>query len=294
NIASGSVAEFTKLVAQFAATTDVSVEDSATAFGRLAELLDVPASEFENLGSSILAVGVNSVATESQIINISSQITSMAASAGFSADQVFGLSSALASLGPQRELSRGVIPRLFTNINNAITAGGQGLEKFGALVGTTGEQFAASWGSDASGTLLSLMQSIGSQDGPAAVQTLRDLGIVASRDVPTLLRLAQNSDVLAESLATAAQGYADGTALSEQYGVVAQTVAERLKVLWNNVQLLVGSFGAADSVLGPMIDGLTSLVRSMNAIVSNPVGQTLSLVVTGLIGLAGAATLAGG
>src|SRR5690606_5257850 len=83
NIASGSVAEFTKLVAQFAATTDVSVEDSATAFGRLAELLDVPASEFENLGSSILAVGVNSVATESQIINISSQITSMAASAGF-------------------------------------------------------------------------------------------------------------------------------------------------------------------------------------------------------------------
>src|SRR5690606_16545289 len=60
NIASGSVAEFTKLVAQFAATTDVSVEDSATAFGRLAELLDVPASEFENLGSSILAVGVNS------------------------------------------------------------------------------------------------------------------------------------------------------------------------------------------------------------------------------------------
>src|SRR5690606_20304342 len=156
NIAGDNVAEFTRLVAQFAATTDVSVEDSATAFGRLAELLDVPASQFQNLGSSILAVGVNSVATESQIINISTQITFMAASAGFTADHVFGLSSALASLGTQPELSRGVITRLFTNINAAITAGGQELEKFGALVGTTGEQFAASWGSDASGTLLSL------------------------------------------------------------------------------------------------------------------------------------------
>src|SRR5690606_1873719 len=244
NIASGSVAEFTKLVAQFAATTDVSVEDSATAFGRLAELLDVPASEFENLGSSILAVGVNSVATESQIINISSQITSMAASAGFSADQVFGLSSALASLGTQPELSRGVITRLFTNINNAIQQGSERLDQFGAQIGKTGAEFASDWGSDASGTLLALMEGIGSKEGPAAVATLNELGIVASRDVPTLLRLAQNSDVLRNSLATAAQGYADGTALSEQYGVVAQTVAERLKVLWNNVQLLVGSFGA--------------------------------------------------
>src|SRR5690606_38378564 len=134
NIASGSVAEFTKLVAQFAATTDVSVEDSATAFGRLAELLDVAASEFENLGSSILAVGVTPVASESQIINISSEIASMAAGAGSSADQVFGLSSALASLGSQPELSRGVIARVFTNINDAITTGGQELGKFGALV----------------------------------------------------------------------------------------------------------------------------------------------------------------
>lgn len=294
NIASDNVAEFTKLVAQFAATTDVSIEDSATAFGRLSELLDVPASQFQNLGSSILAVGVNSVATESQIINISTQITSMAASAGFSADQVFGLSSALASLGTQPELSRGVITRLFTNINNAIQQGGDRLERFGALVGQTGQEFAQGWGEDASGSLLALMRGIGSQEGPAAVSTLQELGIVAARDVPTLLRLAQNSDVLADSLAVAAQGYADGTALSDQYGVVALTVAERLKVLWNNVQLLFTAFGDTQSVLGPVIDQLTEVVRAFTAIASNPVGQWLSLVAIGAIALGGALALVAG
>lgn len=294
NVASENVAEFTELVAQFAATTDVSVEDSATAFGRLAELLDVPASQFQNLGSSILAVGVNSVATESQIINISTQITSMAASAGFSADQVFGLSSALASLGTQPELSRGVITRLFTNINNAITEGGEKLEKFGRLVGTTGQEFAAGWGSDASGSLLSLMEAIGTKEGPAAVATLNDLGIVASRDVPTLLRLAQNSDVLADSLATAAQGYADGTALGDQYGVIAQTVAERVKVLWNNVQLLITAFGDSTSVLGPMVDGLTDIVQLLTKVANNPVGQWFSLFAVGAIAVTGAVTLLAG
>lgn len=294
NIASDNVAEFTRLVAQFAATTDASIEDSATAFGRLSQLLDVPASEFQNLGSSILAVGVNSVATESQIIAISTQITAMASSAGFTADQVFGLSSALASLGTRPELSRGVITRLFSNINSAIDTGSEKLDKFGAALGTTGQEFAQAWGSDASGTLLRLMEGIGAKEGPAAVSALNDLGIVAARDVPTLLRLAQNSDVLADSLATAAQGYAEGSALSDQYGVIALTVAERLKVLWNNVQLLFTAFGDTQSVLGPVIDGLTGLVKAFTAIANNPVGQVLSLVAISAIALGGALALAVG
>ena len=294
NIATANVAEFTELVAMFAATTDVSVEQAATAFGRLSQLLDVPASEFENLGSSILAVGVNSVATESDIISISTQITAMAASAGFSADEVFGLSSALASLGTQPELSRGVITRLFTNINNAITDGSDRLEKFGAVAGMSGKQFADAWGSDASGTLLRMLEGVGGQEGAQAVSTLNELGIVAARDVPTLLRLAQNSDVLADSLQVAAQGYADGTALSEQYGVVAQTVAERLQVLWQNVQLLFTAFGDTESALGPLIDGLTSVVQTLTRLADNKVVQVVSLITVGVIGLVGALGLLAG
>ena len=294
NIARGSVAEFTELVAMFAATTDVSVEQAATAFGRLAQLLNVPDDELQNLGSSILAVGVNSIATESQIIAVSTQITSMAATAGFSADQVFGLSAALASLGTQPELSRGVVTRLFTKISVAINEGGDNLERFGRLAGQTGAQFAESWGTDASGSLLKLMEGLGKVENSKAVETLTDLGITAARDIPTILRLAQNSEVLADSLNVAAQGYADGTALGEQYSVISSTVAEKLNVLVNNFQNLTATVGSAAGGIGGLVDVLIWLVKGFTQLVDNPVSATILGVVLAVTALTGAVALLGG
>lgn len=287
NVAKDDIAEFTELVAMFAATTDVSVEQSATAFGRLSQLLDVPSTEFQNLGSSILAVGVNSVATESQIIAISSQIASMANSAGMSADEVFGLSSALASLGTQPELSRGVITRLFTNIQKAIADGGERLEAFGRLTNQTGADFAKSWGDDAAGALLKMMEGLGQIEQSKAALVLRDLGITASRDVPTILRLAQNSEVLAESLQVAADGYRDGTALQEQYSVISSTVSEKIQVLINNLQNFVATLGQAGGAIGGVVDVAIGLVKALTALIDNPITATI-------IGIAGAIAAIGG
>lgn len=294
NIARGSVAEFTELVAMFAATTDVSIEQAATAFGRLSQLLDVPDDELQNLGSSILAVGVNSIATESEIIAISTQITSMASTAGFSADQVFGLSAALASLGTQPELSRGVVTRLFTKISVAIQEGGDNLERFGRLANMTGAEFAQAWGQDASGTLLKLMQGLDGVADSQAVSTLTELGITAARDVPTILRLAQNSDLLADSLGVAAEGYAEGTALSEQYSVISSTVGEKLNVLANTFQNLAATIGTAAGGLTPFIDILIGMVKGFTAFIDNPIAATIIGITTTLAGLAGALMLAGG
>lgn len=287
-VARRDVAEFTRLVTMFAATTDVSVEQSATAFGRLSALLDVPASKFENLGSSILAVGVSSVSTESQIINTSSQIASIGNFAGFSADEVIGLSSALASLGVQPELSRGTITRTFTRITDAIAQGGARLEAFGRLAGMTGKQFAVAWEKDAAGALQAFLSGLGRIEGSGAIAQLRELGITAARDVPTLLRLAQNMDLVSDQFEIAAKGFEDGTALQEHYGVVAETTAAKLQVLAQNVQLLVGALG--DQATGPIsffADMLTKALQVMTAIVENPVLAWISAVGIAIVGLTG-------
>lgn len=294
-IAERNVANFTNLVAKFATVTDVSVEQSATAFGRLSQLLKVPASEYENLGSSILAVGVDSVATESQIINTSAQIAAMGNFAGFSADEVFGLSAALASLGTQPELSRGVITRLFTKISVAISDGGERLENFGRVAGMTGSQFATAWGENASDALYEFLDGLGQIEASKSVSVLNDLGITAARDVPTILRLAQNSDLLARSLAVAAQGYAEGSILQEQYGVIADTVAEKLTLLRNNFQLFVDSVGASNGVLGSVVDMLSELLKIATGIIDNPVSAWFLGVGVAIVTLAGVtAVLVGG
>ena len=281
NVASEDVAEFTKLVQQFSTTTDVSVEASATAFGRLAALLKVPAAEFANLGSSILEVGVNSIATESEIIAISQQIAGIANTAGLSADEVFGLSSALASIGVAPELSRSLVTRLFTNIMNAVSNGGERLEAFGRLSGMTASQFAEAWGNDATGAILALMQGIGSLEQSKAFDALAEIGVNSIRDQPQVLKLAQNYDLLAESLDYAAQGYANGTALQDQYGVISDTVSAKTTVLVNNIKSLVASMGMAEGVIKGVLDVATSLVQSWQRIVDTPVVGEFAQIAAG-------------
>lgn len=298
-VASENITEFTSLVAKFSATTDVSVEQAATAFGRLSQLLDVPAHQYENLGSSILAVGVASVATESQIINTSAQIASMGNFAGMSAHEVFGLSATLASLGTQPELSRGTITRLFANISTAIANGGERLEAFARVSRMTAEQFKASWSADATGTLREILAGL-STSGDNAVTVLREMGVTAARDVPTILRLAQNIKLLDENLEIAADGFRDGTALQEHYGVIAETTAEKLNLLRNNLQALVDSIGSGS--LGPLsflLDGLNTLVNGFRDL--NESGawqfqflQAATALVPVVAALVGALSLAGG
>lgn len=281
------VAEFTELVAKFSATTDVSIDASATAFARLTTLLEPLEGGYNALGSSILKVGVNSISTESQIISISTQIAGIAAQAGLSADQVFGLSAAIASVGIQPELARGTVTRLFGKIGRAVSSGGKALQDFGAISGMSGDQFAKSWETAPMEALLGFMDGIGNRSGPAAEQALRDLGITSIRDVPAILRLAQNTDLLRSNLDDAALGAAEGTELNRQYGIVANTVAEKLTLLNNNLQAFLATAGDSATSIGWVVDGLNGFLQQITAIASDPFWSVIAGGSIALVGLAG-------
>lgn len=287
-IASEDVTDFTELVTKFAATTDVSAEDAATAFGRLSALLNVSADEYENLGSSILAVGVKSIAAEPDIIAIAEQIAGVAGAAGMTADEVFGLSAALASIGTAPELSRGIVTRLFTNITTAVTEGGEALDAFAQAANMDAQTFATAWETDAAGAIMALMQSIGNLTSSEQVAALQNIGVDSVRDLPALLKLAQNYDLLAASMGYAADGYAEGTALSEQYGVIAETTASKLTELANTAKTLYANLGVFTDVLNGVISLMTGFLKSLNALASNPTGKVILVITTALFGLAGA------
>jgi TP901 family phage tail tape measure protein len=288
NIASDSVANFTKNVAMFAATTDVTTTEAATAFGRLDQLINGVNGQYEKLGSSILAVGVNSVATESQIIRIAQQISSIANLAGFSADQVVGLSGALASVGTTPELSRGLFTRLFTEINGAITGSNDSLSSFAALAGQTSEEFKQGWSEGSSAWELVAMFKGLSEQGPIAEQTLRSLNIASVRDIPTVLKLAQSYKEVARSLNIASDGFSNGTELQKQYNVITSTISEKVNLLKNNFEALVATLGSSTGAIGFIIDAGIALLGVLQHIVDNPINSTIvgiGLAATGLIGI---------
>ena len=288
------IQDFTRLVVQFSETTGIAVEDAATAFGRLSALLNLSGDQFENLGSAILKVGTSFVATEAEIVAISTQLAGVGRQAGLTADQVVGLSAALASVGIAPELARGVITRTFGRIGQAVTAGGTRLTDFAKIAGMSSDEFAAAWRDDAAGAFLSFTQGLQARGGEAEA-ALAALGITSIRDVPALLRLAQTSEsILAPALATAAEGFEEGTELADQYGIIAGTTAEQLNRLKQNVQQLFAELAKGILVFSPAIEAISAIVKGLREFAKIPIVGFLSSAVLGATALAGVFLIAFG
>lgn len=289
-IANNEIVNFTNSAVKFSATTNVGVNDTATAFGRLNALLPDVQGNFNGLGSSVLNVGINSVATESQIINIANRLAGIGAAAGLTSDQIIGVSGALASIGVQPELAQGTITRLFSKIQVAIADDSAELQKFGAVSGQTGDQFKAAWSADAGAELTKMLQGINSA-GPGAIGVIQSLGLTSTRDVPTILKLAQNTDILTQALSDAKSGMKDGTQLNDSYGVTAETVSAKLKTLSNNVSAFTDAIGSSSTGLGGFLDVANGFLQWATQVVSSPVGSTFAAIAVALIGLLGVTAL---
>jgi TP901 family phage tail tape measure protein len=286
NIAEQNIANFTETVAKFSATTDVTIDAAATAFGRLDQLVEGVDGQFDKLASSILAVGVNAVATESDIIAITTQIASVANIAGFSASELIGFSSALASVGTRPELARGTFTRLFTEIQQSVGSGSEQLNEFAKVAGRSVEDFRNAWTSgEGVDVVISILEGL-EREGQNADRALAKLGITSVRDVPTLLKLAQGVESVKEQIAIANIGFIAGTELQDQYGIITATLSEKIVVLRNNFEALIASLGGLTGPVTFVVDLLIKLVDTLEAITRSPVIGT----VTG-IGLAFGATI---
>ena len=273
-----SLAKFTETTAKFSATTNVTSEAAATAFGRLDTLLPDVQGNYEALGSSILQVGVNSVATETEIIATTNQIAAAGAQAGFTADQVIGLAGSFASLGVAPEAARGTTVRVLSEITKAVTEGGESLDTFAQLSGQTAQQFRESWSNDAGGALISVLQGL-QKEGSGAEQTLRGMGITAVRDINALLRLSQNVDTVRDSFADANAGFSQGTQLQDAFAVQAETLASKIQVLVNSVQAFFATIGQSGiGPIGAFVDGLADAAKAATELAENPFAQNIAAV----------------
>ncbi len=286
-ISANNIASFAETVAKFSAVTGVSVDTASASFGRIAQLLNLSSSEYEKLASAILYTGNRSVATESEILAVTTQIAASAEQAGFAADEVVGLSTALASLKIPPEMSRGVILRLFSDFDKVVAEGGQQLSDFGVLMGLTRDQTAKLWENDPSKFFTKFTASLGSASGSAAEMNvaLNALGIVETREIATLQRLAGAPELVAKSMKDAGIAMEEGTEVNKQFGQVSETVSEKLKKLQNSIQALADSNLAG--VLSPLAAVIDVISGTLTKLSKTPVVGVFLGIVTAVAGAIG-------
>ena len=274
---------FAENVAMFSATTNASIDATATGFGRLAQLTDAGTESFNEIGSAIYTVGVNSVATETEIMNVAQEIATAGNLAGFSADEIIGLSGALASLGVQPERARGNIQRIFAEIDGAANEGGAALDNFAKLSGKTSNDFVKSWKDAPSDTFVSLIDGLGNvaNSGQSLDGVLSDLGIKAVRDVQTMKQLADNTELLHQTMTDANTAYGEATSLQDAYGSTADNLSSKLTELLNSVKGILDEL-SQNAALGVVVDALKEVTNGfLKALqVAGPFGDALGFVVT--------------
>ena len=201
-IASEKMVQFTDTVAKFGAASNVTTEQAATAFGRLANAFpkDAEAADFfEKIGSAIAYVGVKSVATETEIIAVVNQLSPLAAQAGFSAEAVVGLSGALASVRIRPELARGAFLSTMTKMTDAADEGATAFETYSKYLGKTGAEGMAFFKSDPGAFFNEFIQGIHGaiEGGQSFSRVMADLGVKEKRETQFLLGLSNGHEVLA-------------------------------------------------------------------------------------------------
>jgi len=292
-VAASDLAYFTEVVAQFSATSGLSVDEAATALSRLDELLPDVEGNYVRLASAILKTGVNAVATEQQIVRGTNQIASMGQIAGMTTPEVVALASAMSSLGFSPELQRSIVTSSFSKIMLATTEVSDKTAEYGRVLGMTGKQFQEAWRSDALGTYRNLLVEIANRGDAVAI--LDDLGLASQRLTPNLLKLGQNANVLDEALRDTSVGWREQTELTRQYEIISRTVAARLQTLGQTWEALLVTLNDSEGIFGWIIDRLTDMLNGLRQIAKSPVASTIITLVTalGLLGGALAIVLSG-
>ena len=259
-IAADAVDDFTETVAKFSAITGISVEQVGLSFGRLAQLIKVPVSEFENLSSAIAYTGVNAVATDAEILKMSESIGASASMAGMSADEVVGLGSALASLKVRPEQARGVFIRLFRIFDTNAAGATAKMDDLARVVGLTTEEAIKLYQTDPSKFFTSFLA--GSEAAGTLNETMSALGIVNVRELDVIQRLAGNQDVLSKALSDSREQYLLGSYSSEAYAQVQDDLASKVIIMQNAIAALAASFGdALAGGIGVVVDMFTELIK---------------------------------
>lgn len=302
-IAGEDVTKFTETVAQFSAVTGISVQETALAFGQLGNLLGVLPEDFDRLGSAIALVGVNSAATETQIVSIAREIAPAARAAGFTAEAVIGLSGALGSIKVPPERSRSTILQFFEKLNTSAAKGGEDLENFARVVGVTSQELDQMIRSgQGQGILTRFIGNISSSDTIEITQALQQLGIAGLRTNPTIRALADNMDLLSSTFSDSKVGWTQNSELARQYGIIAETLSAKWQVFVNGLMELVATLGTAvGPAMSQFLDVATDVVNTLADFAGSDtgrvlaeIGQNLLWVVAAWAGLRGAIALATG
>lgn len=259
-----NIARFTETIGKLGTASDLAGEQAATAFARILTVTGTPISEVDRLGASIVALGNNFAATESEISSAATRVAQSTSQFGVAADEVLGIGTALRAIGVEAEAGGTQIGLAFQSINDALRSGGEEMRALEQITGETGASLRQSFfGGESAEVFADFVSGLGriQQAGGDVASVLEEFDLNGVRAVQVLGTLATRSAVLQSALRQARTGYEENIALNEEAATAAESFSSQL-------QLLKNDFFAITS--GGDVGALTQAVKDLREVITDP------------------------
>lgn len=258
-IKKSAILDFTEVVAKMGVTTDLTSDQAANAFARIANIMGTSQGDFERMGSTIVALGNSGASTESEIVQMALRIAGAGKTVGLAETDVLGFASALSSVGIEAEAGGSAISKVMVDIASQVATGGDKLAIFAQVSGMTVKQFSAAWKDDAAGALISFIEGLGRMqaEGKNVFGVLDELELSEIRVRDALLRAAGAGDLFSTSLKTGSEAWRENSALNEEASKRFETIASKFQLLKNQALDVAISLGTA---LMPVAERLMNFI----------------------------------
>jgi len=239
------IKEYTKAVAMIWTTTNLSIEESATQFARLHNILQLPLDQIDKTASAIVDLWNNFAAQEDEILNFTMRIAWAGKVSEMSVGALTGISTAFTSVWIKAEMWWSAVSKAMLKMSWAVNEWWAALEWFAKTSWMSAEDFKVLRGQNSKEAFVRFVEWL-KKAGKKADWIITQLLWNNIRTKQSFLNLANAWDLLRNSVETWTKAFAENSAMlieaekryastESQMKLVSNEFEEQQAILWEKL-----------------------------------------------------------